>query len=161
MAPEILHRCIYGSSTIPPHHAFAASQLTITPAMLSGYSRRKVRWADYPGITKLDGHSVRGTYVTGLTDGDIRRLDEFEGSEYSRKKVTVNVPKKSEEKEEAGGGVGGEWELVEDAGEEIEAETYVYTAGEGRLEAGEWDYEEFRREKMHRWADVSEEYAGK
>jgi hypothetical protein len=78
--------------------------------------------------------------VTGLTDGDIFRLDAFEGSEYRRIKVKV--------------------ELVEDGGKSAEAETYLYTAGEHRLEKMEWSYEEFRKDKMHRWADNSSEYRG-
>lgn len=30
----------------------------------------------------------------------------------------------------------------------------------GGLEAEEWDYETFRREKLRNWADTSVEYAG-
>jgi hypothetical protein len=77
--------------------------------------------------------------VTRLTDGDIFRLDTFEGSEYRRIKVKVSV---------------------EDGGKSAEAETYLYTAGEHRLEKMEWSYEEFRKDKMHRWADNSSEYQG-
>jgi hypothetical protein len=36
-------------------------------------------------------------------------------------------------------------------GEEIEAETYIWTAGAHRLEAEEWDFAEFIRDKMKRW----------
>ena len=78
--------------------------------------------------------------MTGLTDGDIFRLDTFEGSEYKRIKVRV--------------------ELVEEAGKFVEASTYLYTAGEEFLEKEEWSYEEFRRDKMHRWAADSYEYQG-
>ncbi len=86
--------------------------------------------------------------MTGLTEGDVWRLDAFEGSEYERRVVRVKLL-------DVGGdeGKGGE------AGE-VETESYIYTAGEGRLERKEWDYEEFRREKMFRWAETSEEYKG-
>lgn len=84
---------------------------------------------------------MRGTYVSGLTDGDIFRLDAFEGDEYERIKVKVR--------------------LVEDGGKEVEALTYLYTAGEAWLEKKEWSYEEFRQDKLHRWADSSNEYQGR
>jgi len=88
---------------------------------------------------------VRGTYVTGLTDENVRSLDWFEGEQYERVKVRVVLLKDGVE-----GGVG----------EEVkEAETYVFTAGDEALEKKEWDYEVFRREKLGNWADRSEEYA--
>lgn len=77
---------------------------------------------------------MRGTFVTGLTEGDIWRLDIFEGDEYERRKVRLRVFS--------------EW--GED-GEEVEAETYVWVAGREKLEGGEWDFEGFRREKMGAW----------
>jgi len=40
----------------------------------------------------------------------------------------------------------------------MEAETYVFKHRD-ELEDSEWDYDTFRKEKMHRWADHSEEYA--
>ncbi|KAI4247331.1 MAG: hypothetical protein L6R42_009668, partial [Xanthoria sp. 1 TBL-2021] len=43
-------------------------------------------------------------------------------------------------------------------GEELEVETYVWVAGEEKLEDGEWDFAEFRREKMHNWITSSDEY---
>jgi hypothetical protein len=141
MAREILHRVCYGSSDVAhdPVKSVLASQLTIQPAILHDHCRHRVHGCDYPGIILEKGHNVRGTYVTGLTDGDIYRLDCFEGDEYERVKVKVEV-------------VGG-------AGKDrLEAMTYVYTAGDQYLERKEWDYEEFRREKMHRWTDKSEEF---
>lgn len=80
--------------------------------------------------------------MTGLTDGDIYRLDYFEGDEYERRKVKVKLVDEGE------------------GGKELEAETYVYIAGDDTLEKMEWDFEEFRRERLHRWTDESEEYQG-
>ena len=45
-------------------------------------------------------------------------------------------------------------------GEEVEVDTYVWVAGENGLEEGEWDFEEFMREKMGRWVLGNEEYDG-
>ena len=42
----------------------------------------------------------------------------------------------------------------------MEAETYVWAEGVKSLEDGEWDFEEFRREKMGRWVGNDEEYEG-
>jgi len=43
---------------------------------------------------------------------------------------------------------------------EVKTKTYVYTAGSERLKKEEWDYEDFRKEKMHNWTDESFEYEG-
>src|SRR6186713_2175264 len=90
MAPPVLHRVIWGPS--PPSTAVQKSQLSIRPAILRQFQRHKVRYADYPAILPANAQaSVRGTLVTGLTDGDIWRLDIFEGSDYKRRKVSVRV----------------------------------------------------------------------
>ena len=45
--------------------------------------------------------------------------------------------------------------------DDIETETYVWIDKEVGLEEGEWDFEEFRREKMRRWVGGNdEEYQG-
>jgi len=143
MAREILNRVCYGPGNVghDPEATRLAAHLKIQSAILHDYSRRKVRGCDYPGIIPQKGHTVRGTYVTGLTDRDIYRLDTFEGSEYDRIKIKIRVL-----------GMDGE------ETKEVEAETYVYSAGDKRLEGKEWDYKEFRKEKMHRWTNESVEY---
>ena len=87
---------------------------------------------------------MRGTYVRGLTRGDQWRLDCFEGSQYERMRLRLHLL------DEKG-----------DVGEEVEAETYVWAEDVEDLEDGEWDFEEFRREKMGRWVGSNEEYEGK
>ena len=149
MALPVLHRVCHGTSN---PSTFQKSLLTIQPALLPHYRRHKVRGCDYPAIMATSssfptsssaetgaGDCVRGTYVTGLTDGDIWRLDIFEGDEYKRKRVQVRVL---------------------ETGEEVEAETYVWIAGRARLEEEEWDFGEFVREKMGRWVGCGQEYEG-
>lgn len=80
------------------------------------------------------GHTVRGTYVTGLTDADIRELDDFEGKEYDRRSVNIKLGVTEEGEEE-----------------EVKAETYIFIAGEKKLERKEWDFKDFRESKMHMW----------
>ncbi|RYP29891.1 hypothetical protein DL767_006490 [Monosporascus sp. MG133] len=102
------------------------------------YSR--VEHADYPGITPDPDHEVRGTYVTGLTDANMAKLDQFEGSEYERRTVKVRLLTKA-------GNDKGEGNVE---GEEVECEAYVFMSPQ-YLEDREWDFEEFRTQKMKKW----------
>ncbi|MCJ1335895.1 hypothetical protein MMC09_001169 [Bachmanniomyces sp. S44760] len=139
MAPSVLHRVIHGT---PKPEPWQTALLNIEPAMLPFFCRHKVRYCDYPAIVPDKEASVRGTYVQGLTEGDLWRLDIFEGDEYERRKVKIKwIDRKGEGEEEV----------------EVEVETYVWIAGEHRLEKGEWDFEEFTREKIGRWVG-GEEY---
>lgn len=131
MAPQVLHRVCHGSSS-PSNPIYASHNLKTTPAILHNFRRHKVRHADYPAILPISGSTVRGTFVSGLTDADIWRLDLFEGDEYERRGVRVKLL--AEVGDESGEG------NVE--GEEVEAETYVWIAGEKRLEDEEWDFAE-------------------
>ncbi|KAJ8131408.1 hypothetical protein O1611_g2218 [Lasiodiplodia mahajangana] len=110
------------------------------PAMLPGYCRRRVKYADYPGITPDPEHEVRGVYVTGLTNANMYHLDQFEGSEYDRKTVKVRLLSKTGD-DKGKGNV---------KGEEAECEVYVYKFP-AELENREWDFEEFRTQKMKKW----------
>ena len=96
-------------------------------------------------------HSVRGTLVHGLTDGDIWRLDIFEGSEYIRQTVTV-YPLITIGDDLGYGNV------EEEMGEDVE--TYVWIAREDHLEETEWDFKDFIRDKMWRWAGKESEKEG-
>lgn len=187
MAPQILHRVIHGRADPEP---WQKALLKFQPAVLHGYQRHRVRGADYPGIlavsakhpedSKTQGQeadsnsmlksSVLGTLVSGLTDGDLHRLDIYEGTEYARETVKVRtlkealsqgneVPMPDDSKDvnanlcdvlEAAGA-----EFV-DEGEEVNAVTYVWTAGEGHLEKLEWDFETFKRDKMAWWINSDE-----
>lgn len=80
--------------------------------------------------------------MEGLTDGDIWRLDIFEGDEYERKKVKVRVITDETSHEPS----------QEQLGDEVEAESYVWIGSKDDLEDEEWDFEEFMREKMVFWA---------
>ena len=142
MAPQVLYRVIYGTTNPNPPQI---SRLIIEPAILPKYTRRRIRNCDYPAIipSSKPGACVRGTYVRGLTRGDQQRLDLFEGDQYER--IRLRLKLLDEEGNE---------------GEEKEAETYVWAEDISELEDGEWDFEEFRREKMVRWVGSDEEYGG-
>lgn len=138
MAAEVFFTVCYRSST---HNVAVLKRLhQFKPALLHGYCRRRVEYADYPGITPDPNHEVRGVYVTGLTSANMYHLDQFEGSEYDRKTVKVRLLSKIGDAKGHGN--------VE--GEEVECEVYVYNKPAG-LEDREWDFEEFRTQKMKKW----------
>ncbi|KAL2863306.1 gamma-glutamylcyclotransferase family protein [Aspergillus lucknowensis] len=189
LAPEMLHRVIHGSAT---PEKWQKDLLHFRPAVLHGYRRHRVRYADYPGIIPVptsedvsgptttntaagarktspgSSGSVLGTVVSGLTDGDVRRLDIYEGDEYSREKVQVRILK------DALGGGNGSGSGVDDPerhlkdvleavgkeftdeGEEVEAETYVWISEWSRLQDQEWDFEAFKKDKMKWWLTADE-----
>lgn len=89
--------------------------------------------------------------MQGLTDADVWRLDVFEGDQYTRENVRIRLLEEVGDDEGKGN--------VE--GSEMEAETYVWADGKTDLEEGEWDFAEFRAEKMARWICSSDEYEGK
>ncbi|KAI5918083.1 AIG2-like family-domain-containing protein [Camillea tinctor] len=138
MAPEVFFTVCYRSST--QDVSLLKSLHNFQPAILHGYCRRRVRHADYPGIIPDAEHVVRGMYVTGLTDANIFHLDNFEGSEYDRKTVKVRLLSKVGDDEGKGN--------VE--GQEVECDVYVFKSPED-LEDREWDFHEFRTQKMKKW----------
>ncbi|KAI1827560.1 AIG2-like family-domain-containing protein [Xylaria intraflava] len=138
MAAEVFFTVCYRFSS--ENVAVLKSLHQFQPAMLHGYCRRRVKHADYPGITPDPKHEVRGVYVTGLTDANIFHLDQFEGSEYDRKTVKARLLSKVGDAKGHGN--------VE--GEEVECDVYVFKYPD-QLEDREWDYEEFRTQKMKKW----------
>lgn len=162
MVPSVLTRVIYGTTRPEPYQT---QGLRIRPAVLNDYVRRKVRYADYPGIIPEKGSTVRGTLVEGLTEWDIKRLDAFEGSEYTLGHVKVHVvgreaPVITSEGVINSGSERDNWKDPE--GEtDVEAMTYIYSAGAHRLEPEMWDFNHFIKERLYLWAgDESAEYAG-
>lgn len=140
MAFPVLSRVIYGTTS---PEAWQVALLRIRPAVLHSYCRHQVRSVDYPGIVPENGKTVRGTYVEGLTEGDIFRLDAFEGNEYERRKVKAKILNDSGEENE-----------------EVDTETYIYVAGREKLNDEEWDFQEFVRTKLSRWVGDAKEYDG-
>lgn len=133
MAPEVFFSVCFGEKN-PPQ---ALQDLyTFTPAILEGYCRHRVQYADYPAVVAEKGHKVLGIYATGLTDANVDKLDIFEGSEYIKETVEVKL-------------------LAKDGTEVVGGETkktsvYVFMHPD-ILEKREWDFEEFRQQKMQQW----------
>src|SRR5271163_3251674 len=150
MAPGVLYRVIYGT---PQPEAWQRKLTTFRPALLANHRRQRVYGCSYPAIVPCEGSTVRGNVVTGLTQGDVYRLDIFEGYQYRRVKVKVRVLKGVGLDEKAPQGSPEATKGDADV-EEVEAETYVWKDDTQELEDGEWDFEEFKREKMLSWMGV-------
>ncbi|KAF3022977.1 hypothetical protein E8E14_009659 [Neopestalotiopsis sp. 37M] len=139
MAAEVFFTVCYRNSPIDVGVLKSLHQFR--PAVLHGYCRRRVKHADYPGITPDAGHDVRGVLVTGLTSANLHHLDYFEGSEYAREKVRVRLLTKVGD-DDGKGNVEGD--------DEVETDVYVFKHPES-LEDREWDFHEFRTQKMKNW----------
>lgn len=72
MEPQVFFSVCYNDKApakdIQDRHKFV-------PAVLHGYCRRRVRSADYPGMTEDADHSVFGMIVSGITRANLERLD--------------------------------------------------------------------------------------
>lgn len=91
-------------------------------ARLDGYQRKKLRGEVYPGIVALGGSCVTGLVYFDISPTALHYLDQFEGTEYQRTRVTA----------------------VGEDGECIAAETYVLTPQAAALLSDEdWNLEDF------------------
>lgn len=88
--------------------------------------------------------------MTGLTDGDVGRLDQFEGEGYlyRREKVQVELLVAGRAKKE-------DEEVVI-----ADCETYIWMQGLDRLEEQEWDFEDFRKKNLNTFLGDSSEWDG-
>jgi gamma-glutamylcyclotransferase (GGCT)/AIG2-like uncharacterized protein YtfP len=91
---------------------------------LRGYSRRRVRGEDYPGLRPHDAGCVEGEVYCDVPESAWKRLDLFEGTMYARRPVAIEL--------EHGGRLAAEAYVVRDE--------YA-----DRLEEAEWDFSEFLR----------------
>jgi hypothetical protein len=139
MAPEVFFTVCYNMARPP---ASLANEHSFKAAMLDDYSRRRVSGEDYPGIMPEQAHCVRGTLATGLTETNLYRLDYFEGSEYERITVKVKILKSE---------ILSEGKTENEVEQEVDAFVYIFK-NPARLEEREWDYDEFRRDKLRKWS---------
>jgi len=100
----------------------AAAPLSPLPARLAGYRRAPVIGVEYPGMVPAAGHAVEGVLYLELPASAWPRLDAFEGDEYLRSEVEV--------------------ELAD--GRRLAAWAYVFKPEHAaRLAAGDWDFQRF------------------
>ncbi len=66
-------------------------RLAVTPAMLSGYRRRRALGAWFPVLEPAAGGSVDGVVIEGLSAQDVARLRYYETDAYELAACTVRV----------------------------------------------------------------------
>ena len=69
----------------------AMPQQNITPAIAPDYAIYTVAGASYPCLLPAAGEQAEGAAVSGLTEEDFHRLDQFEGENYKRVPVMVHL----------------------------------------------------------------------
>lgn len=65
------------------------------PAQLDGYLRRTILGKRYPGLSPEPGGRVQGLLFEDLSMTELKRLDRYEGNEYVRKRISVNLGRQS------------------------------------------------------------------
>ncbi|KAH6844575.1 AIG2-like family-domain-containing protein [Chaetomium sp. MPI-CAGE-AT-0009] len=131
MLPEVFYSACYGTKNVPEE---IKKRHTFRPAILHGYCRRRVEGANYPGIAPDANKNVLGVFATGITEANMKRLDDFEGDEYARKMVTVNVFNKVGNANGKGNAEGFKKTAV----------VYEFLPGTDDLVQGEWNLEDVR-----------------
>lgn len=148
MEPQVFFSVCYDDKNPPAH---IRERHTFSPAILHGYCRRRIQHADYPGMVEDPEHTVRGTVVSGITKVNLDRLDHFEGSPYDRRVVRPRLLLKAGDEATGEGNV---------EGEQIVTESYIYLNTHD-LEDKEWDFAEFKRDKMQKWTRAGYVFEGK
>ena len=97
---------------------------TSVKAQIRDYARRAVRGEHYPAIRPFAGAHVEGIIYVDLPIEAWKRLDNFEGEMYERKRV----------------------EVISEDNSILEADTYVIRPSfQHLLSSKEWDYKNFLR----------------
>ncbi|KAI9295134.1 hypothetical protein K502DRAFT_232541 [Neoconidiobolus thromboides FSU 785] len=124
---------IYGSLqnlTVLKRVLSPKTEFTLLPATLKDYKRVTVKGALYPGIYFSDGELTEGKLFKNVTEEDIVKLDRFEGEDYNRTQIVV--------------------EVIKDNGSKSKEMAMVYTwiGGEEKLSNTSWSLETFEKEHL-------------
>lgn len=80
----------YGTLMAPEVFASVSGcQRPMEPAALAGYRRLQMQGRPYPGLVRGTHSQVQGCLYDGVSPGELRRLDQYEGHWYKRCLVTV------------------------------------------------------------------------
>ncbi len=99
-------------------------------ALLYGYARYRLRGEVYPGIVAQTGGEVPGCVWFGIGAAALQLIDAYEGEDYERRLLEV------------------------DGGPGMHLRAWVYVmppASRDRLEAGDWDRDQFERRHLAGW----------
>ncbi|KAL1210455.1 AIG2-like protein C [Cardamine amara subsp. amara] len=93
-------------------------------AVLSAFQRFRIKGRVYPTILPDGSGEVTGKVLKGITDAELKILDDFEDVEYDRKAVEV---------------------MLTDTSEKLQVETYAWKNKDDPDLYREWDFEEWKR----------------
>ncbi|GJJ78838.1 hypothetical protein EMPS_11197 [Entomortierella parvispora] len=116
--------------------------------LIHGFTRHPYHNEPYPGMIASEDktQTVDGLLLFGLTIMDRFRLDQFEGSEYTREVLSVQVLDPVTAEYNPSG------PLKE--GDMVTAYVYVFTGPVEHLDrTRSWDYEAFQREQVAKWIE--------
>jgi len=121
----------YGTLMFAPvRRLHSRRPLATERAVLSGYARHALRGSSYPGIVPNASASVAGVLVRGISPSLLARLDRWEGAEYVRTPVRVEMAR----------------------GERLPAVCYVLAPRAAqRILPHDWDAAAFARHELARW----------
>ncbi|KAK4684179.1 hercynylcysteine S-oxide lyase, partial [Tremellales sp. Uapishka_1] len=151
--------------------------LTFRDALLPNYTRHCVKHEDYPAVISREQTeqlrsgpiapedcNTRGTLVKGLTFADVRALEVFEGSQYRRKLLPVQVlsppstikslPKYLTDPSERAPIP----EIPAQDIQTVEAWVYIWSHSLIGLDEAIWSFPSFLKDKSRAWTTESKEY---
>ncbi|KAF9432610.1 hypothetical protein BGZ76_010566 [Entomortierella beljakovae] len=132
------------------------SNLHSVRATIEGYIRYPYHDAPYPGMIASDDntHIVEGMLFFGHSLMDRTRLDQFEGSEYTRKVLQVKVL----DPVPASFNIQGQQKPLV-PGDLVPSYVYIFTGPLDHLiTTREWDFDTFRRDHVKQWMETGEDF---
>jgi len=89
---KMLDLFTYGSLMFPSiWERVVARSYTALPAVLTGYARMSVINEDYPVIIPSETGVCHGILYRNISEGDLTRIDLFEGREYRRVNTMISL----------------------------------------------------------------------
>lgn len=114
---------VYGTLQFPELvKKLTGKTFTGRPAVLNRYRRRSVKDADYPAIVPDSEAQTQGILYEGVDRESLKKIDFFEGSEYKKEVVLVDIN-----------------------GKEIEALAYIWKGPAEALNENDWDHARFEK----------------
>ena len=122
---------VYGTLQFPEIlKRLTGKTFSLKPAILNNFQRCCIKDCDYPALIQSSGAKTEGFILEDMDDISLKAIDIFEGDEYEKKEVTVNVDC-----------------------EKVEAIVYVWNAERDKLLGRDWDAALFEKTFLHKYLD--------
>lgn len=123
---------VYGTLLFPEiTKKLTGKTFKISPAELPGYKLYCVKNSDYPAIIRQKDSVTEGLVLENVDEFSLNIISFYEGDEYEKEKVTVNLN-----------------------GKATDALTFVWVHGSEFLENKEWDFRGFEKSGLEHYLDV-------